>query len=115
MADIRDKLIALGVQSRNIFTVGTARMKGSSAAKQGNSSVKPAPERCSRRDYATLVVECAISQTLWDLQMAANRWLTHTGDMGRECSVDWGKGNHPAFRARNLVLVCCFHKTSSLL
>lgn len=78
MSGILNKLFVLGVPSDEICMLGATTNKGDSAARQGDSSFKPIPERRHESDRATLVIECGLSQSLPDLRAAANWWLSNT-------------------------------------
>ena len=76
---ISDKLTASGVSEYNIFPYGASSTEGHSASREGDSGLKPLPERAGGANCATLMVECVYSQRLSSLRPAAKWWLTETG------------------------------------
>lgn len=76
--EIRDKLIALGVPKYDISPYGASTTEGHSTSSQGDSGLKPLPERSGAANCDTLMIECVYSLGLPSLHHAAKWWLTET-------------------------------------
>ena len=72
----------MGLDEYKLYPTGSVMYKGNSCRKQGDSGVKPVPERAKELDWPTLVVECGVSENIRDLRADSNWWLTDSkGDV----------------------------------
>lgn len=79
---IETRVLQMGLDEFKLYPTGTTTYKGDSGAKQGDSGVKPVPEREDESDWPTLMVECGVSENIRELRADSNWWLTNsTGDV----------------------------------
>ena len=79
---IETRVLRMGLDEYKLYPTGSTMYKGNSGAKQGDSGVKPVPEREKESDWPTLVVECGVSENIRELQADSNWWLTNSkGDV----------------------------------
>lgn len=87
---IRDRLITIRTPNYNIPEYGSTRTQEISSSDQGDSGIKPLPERRGNNRIATLIVECGYTQKLSSLRSACRWWLmAHQNEQPSEhCRID---------------------------
>lgn len=79
---IETQVIQMDLKHNKLYPTGTTTYKGKACGKQGDSGLKPIPERRKKTDWPTLVVECGVSENLRELRGDASWWLTNSnGDV----------------------------------
>ena len=75
------RLILMGLPIPPLLRVGAARYDGNLSSKEGDSAYKP-DSRNRREDWPTIVFESGFSETLTQLRIDAQWWLTNSqGDV----------------------------------
>lgn len=75
---IETQVIQMGVKHNKLYPTGSTTYRGKTCGKQGDSGLKPIPERRKKTDWPTLVVECGVSENLRELRGDASWWLTNS-------------------------------------
>ena len=65
---------------RQLSLQGSTTYDDISSSKEGDSSYRPKSARPNKDDWPTLVVEAGYSQSLRDLRLKANRWLSNSAN-----------------------------------
>lgn len=66
---IETRVLQMGVDEYRLFPTGSTTYKGNSSGKQGDSGVKPVPERKGESAWPTLVVECGVGENINQLRI----------------------------------------------